>query len=137
MRFQVPQFIEVESKIIGPFTLKQFFYLAGGAGLIFLLKTFLPLFLAVILGLPIGALVLALAFYKVNNHQPFVLFLENVFKHITSKKLYLWKKVEPEKQKELKEAKKQRMTSQISVPKLTQSRLSDLAWSLDIKEKAR
>jgi hypothetical protein len=136
MRFQVPQFIDVESKIIGPFTLKQFFYLAGGAGLLFLLKTFLPLFLAIILGIPVGALAFALAFYKVNN-QSFILFLQNVFRHITSKKLYLWKKVEPEKQKELKENNKQQLASQISVPKLTQSRLSDLAWSLDIKEKVK
>ncbi|MEK7575865.1 MAG: PrgI family protein [Patescibacteria group bacterium] len=137
MRFQVPQFIDVESKIIGPFTLKQFFYLAGGGGMVFLLKTFLPFFLFVILAIPVAALALALAFYKVNNHQPFIFFLQNVFRHITSKRLYLWKKVEPEKQKELEEAKKQQLTPQISVPKLTQSRLSDLAWSLDIKEKAK
>ena len=33
MMFSVPQFIDVEDKIIGPLTLKQFIYLAGGAGL--------------------------------------------------------------------------------------------------------
>ena len=32
MRFQVPQFIEIESKIFGPLTFKQFIYLAGGGG---------------------------------------------------------------------------------------------------------
>jgi len=32
MRFEVPQFIEVEDKIFGPFTWKQFIYLMGGEG---------------------------------------------------------------------------------------------------------
>ena len=32
MQFQVPQFIETEDKIVGPFTLRQFLYVAG-AGL--------------------------------------------------------------------------------------------------------
>ena len=32
MQFQVPQFIETEDKIVGPFTLRQFIYVAG-AGL--------------------------------------------------------------------------------------------------------
>lgn len=134
MRFQVPQFIEVESKIIGPFTLKQFFYLAGGGGMVFLLKAFLPFFLFVILALPVAAIALALAFYKVNN-QPFIKFLENAFKHMIGTKLYLWKKTEPEKQKDLKEAKQAQTQPQLYVPKLTQNRLNDLAWSLDIKEK--
>ncbi len=31
MRFQVPQFIETETKIVGPFTLKQFLYIALGS----------------------------------------------------------------------------------------------------------
>lgn len=30
MKFQVPQFIETETRLIGPFTLKQFLFVAGG-----------------------------------------------------------------------------------------------------------
>lgn len=30
MKFQVPQFIETETKLIGPFTLMQFLFVAGG-----------------------------------------------------------------------------------------------------------
>ena len=37
MQFQVPQFIEIEDKIIGPFTVKQFIYLVGGAGMDFII----------------------------------------------------------------------------------------------------
>ena len=37
MQFQTPQFIDVESKIVGFLTLKQFLYVAAAGGLIFLL----------------------------------------------------------------------------------------------------
>ena len=47
MRFEVPQFIEVEDKIFGPFTWKQFIYLAGGAGAAVTLYLMLPFFLFV------------------------------------------------------------------------------------------
>ena len=53
MRFQVPQFIEVEDKIFGPMTLKQFIYMAGGAGLSFLIyvlaKSLIVAFLPIII----------------------------------------------------------------------------------------
>ena len=42
MRFQVPQFIEVEDKIFGPLTLKQFLYTAGGAAVGFIIWSIFP-----------------------------------------------------------------------------------------------
>ena len=33
MKFQVPQFIETETKVVGPFTLKQFLFVAGGVAM--------------------------------------------------------------------------------------------------------
>ena len=75
MRYQVPQFIEIEDKIIGPLTLKQFVYLAGGAGLSYLVyavtNPYLPIFIVVALMLPVAAFGVALAFYKINN-RPFI-----------------------------------------------------------------
>ena len=44
MRFEVPQFIDIEDKIIGPLTWRQFIYLGGGVGgavVIFLTTNFL------------------------------------------------------------------------------------------------
>jgi len=68
MRFQVPQFIETESKIIGPFTLKQFIYIAAGVVAIFLLRYALSsLFFWIMVSLPIGAIALALAFAKIDG----------------------------------------------------------------------
>ncbi|MEX0917389.1 MAG: PrgI family protein, partial [Candidatus Paceibacterota bacterium] len=131
MRFEVPQFIDVEDKIFGPFTLKQFIYLAGAAGFIAILYTFLPLFWALLLGLPVVALSAALAFYKVND-LPFVKVLESAFSYITKKRLYLWKKreIQPQTRRQQEEI----PTRAPYVPKLSDSKLKDLAWSLDIKE---
>ena len=133
MRFQVPQFIEVESKIFGPLTLKQFIYLAGGGGMIFMLKMLLPFWLTIIFAVPIGALAFALAFYKVNN-RPFIKLVEDAARFSAGSRVYIWKKTEPKKKKELEEAKKAKERPEILIPKLTKGKLKDLAWSLDVKE---
>ena len=62
MRFQVPQFIEIEDKIIGPLTIKQFIYIAGGAGMCFVIIRFAGLLWGIMLSLPVAAFALALAF---------------------------------------------------------------------------
>ncbi|PIQ67093.1 MAG: hypothetical protein COV95_00585, partial [Candidatus Zambryskibacteria bacterium CG11_big_fil_rev_8_21_14_0_20_40_24] len=72
MRFQVPQYIEVEDKIFGPFTLKQFIYMAGGAGGAVAAFSLLPSFLAILIAVPLVLLSAALTFVKINN-RPFIL----------------------------------------------------------------
>ena len=131
LEFQVPQFIEVEDKIFGPFTLKQFLYLAGGAGAIFLLYTFLPIYLMIVFAIPVGGLSFALAFYKVNE-QPFVKYMENAIGFNLGSKIYIWRQPEPEKK--AVEIKKEPV---IMAPELTRNRIKELAWSLDIKEKTK
>ena len=91
MRFQVPQFIEVEDKIFGPLTLKQFLYLAGGGAAIFLLKQVVPFFLFVIFGALMAAFAAALAFLQINN-RPFATFLSHAFSHFSGNRLYVWQK---------------------------------------------
>ncbi len=91
MQFNIPQFIEVEDKIIGPLTLKQALYLGGGIGLLFMLWFFLKLSAFIIVAIPIGILCGALAFYKVNG-RPFISFLASLLKYLRKPRLYLWKK---------------------------------------------
>ena len=132
MRYQVPQFIEVEDKIFGPLTLKQFIYLAGGAGLSFVLYQLLPsIFISFVPILIVMSFSAALAFYKINN-KPFILVVESAFKYYTSAKLFIWKKVPNVKaDNAIQEAKEY---AGIMVPKISDSKLKDLTWSLDIKE---
>lgn len=132
MRFQVPQFIEVEDKIFGPLTIKQFVYLLGGAGVSFLIYVFVPtLILKALLIIPVIGFVLALCFYKINN-KPFINVIEAAFNYYTNSKLYLWKKVE--KPVVPKPGEENDPTSSFYVPKLSDSKLKDLTWSLDIKQ---
>ena len=100
-QFHVPQFIEVEDKIFGPLTLKQFLYVIGGAGSVFvlyaLLRSILPFFLLFILIIPVGAFFMALAFYKING-QPFMRVLESALTHYSQARLFIWKKVEQKRE---------------------------------------
>ncbi len=132
MRYQVPQFIEIEDKIFGPLTLKQFIYLAGGGGFCYLIYAFLPWFLSYPLILIVAGFATALAFYKVNQ-KPFINIVEAAFKYSLAKKLYIWKKAE--KKAVAKEVVMGKEMPAMYVPKLSGSKLSDLAWSLDISEK--
>ena len=138
MRFQVPQFTDIEDKIFGPLTFKQFIYLVGGGGAVFVFYALLPLYLTVFFGIPIALFSLALAFYRVNN-QPFIKVVENAFRYLTSSRLYLWKKREakavPEIIQKTKAAGGGGEKTPAYMPKLTKNKLGDLAWSLDIKEK--
>lgn len=91
MRFEVPQFIEIEDKIFGPFTWKQFVYLMGGVGFGVVLFIVAPFIIFVILGLPIAGLAILLAFYPVNN-RPFSVFLEAFVTFYNSHQIYHWRK---------------------------------------------
>jgi hypothetical protein len=129
MRYQVPQFINIEDKIFGPLTLKQFLYVAGGSALAFIIWNALPSFIAIFFAVPVGIFFFALAFYQYND-RPFIYTVEGAFKYFFTDKLYIWKKEDkkPKKQAEVvtKEAEK------MNIPKLSDSKLKELSWSLDI-----
>ncbi|MFT5849378.1 MAG: hypothetical protein ACI9H6_000185 [Patiriisocius sp.] len=91
MRFEVPQFIEIEDKIFGPFTWKQFVYLCGGVGVGLVTFIATPIFIFILIGLPAGGAAMLLAFYPVNN-RPFSVFLESVVRFYNSSRVYHWRK---------------------------------------------
>ena len=89
-----------------------------------------------IIFLPLAIIVLgfslALAFYQINN-KPLIYIMQSAFGYFFSSKLYLWQKKDktPEKISNLTKSIEQ---SPIYVPKLSESKLHDLTWSLDVKE---
>ena len=134
MQFQVPQFIEVEDKIFGPFTFKQFIYLVGGAGACYLSWRVLPIFISIPLIIGIASLSVALAFLQMNG-RPFILALESSFFYLIHSKLYLWNNAKKPLVARGSAKTATAIKNGLYVPHLSDSKLHELAWSLDIKER--
>lgn len=133
MRYQIPQFIEVEDKIFGPLTIKQFLYIAGSFGFAYIAYAYLPWFLSYLLCPALVIFGLLLAFYKINN-KPFIYIVEASTRYWLGSKLYIWERVE-KKEPTTAEKAAAANVAQIFIPKLSDSKLKDLAWSLDVNEK--
>lgn len=127
-QYQVPQFIDIEDQIIGPLTLRQFIYLVAGGAIVVLGYYLLTLIFFIMIALPVALISLALAFVKING-IPFATMLGNAIGYFSKPHLYIWKQLPPKKVS-VSEVKESTISS---VPKLTESKLQDLAWSLDIK----
>lgn len=144
MRYEVPQFIDIEDKIFGPLTFKQALYMAGSAGLSFMiyygLEKFVPFDMGtvvrLILASPPLAIGAAFAFVKINK-RPFVRYVEAMFYFLLNPKRYIWNKKKhnfgdknnvEKKENSLENA---RMEEQY-VPNVSRSKIKDLAWSLDM-----
>lgn len=67
MRFHVPQFIEKESKIIGPLTLRQFLWFLGGATIFVVAQFIVKGSTLIIVGIVIFILTMAMAYGKING----------------------------------------------------------------------
>ena len=133
----MPQFIEIEDKIIGPFTWKQFLYLAGGVGGSVMAWLFIPKIIAVVLIAILMGLSAALAFYKYNK-RPFIILLESWVNYTFRSKLYIWKKRESTVQEpSLEEEAEALINPTVYVPKMSDSKLKDLSWALDIDHRER
>ncbi len=93
-QFVVPQFIDVEDKILGPISVRQFIIVLIGAGLIvgayqilFKLANQLGLFVVSAIGILAG--VVMFAFVKVNG-RPFHLFVLNLLQSVKNPHLRIW-----------------------------------------------
>lgn len=132
MRFEVPQFINVPDKLFGPFTFKQALYLVGGGGVVFLLYKILPIFFAILLGIPVAAFALALVFYRPNG-RPFIDMVESFLLFSFTHKFYLWRPGEAKPGAQEVSQIHKPFADEGALPEDTSSqKVSDLAWSLDI-----
>lgn len=91
MQFNVPQFLEIEDKIIGPLTLKQFAYLAAGGAVLFVVFSYVKFWVFLLLAVPIGLFSIGLAFIKING-RPFIYFLSAFIHYTLRPKLFIWRR---------------------------------------------
>ena len=132
-RFQVPQFITVEDKIIGGFlTAKQFVYIATGVIVVVAIFFMFTGFFALLLSFLVAAASAALAWGKISEIPIPSLALHAVFFFVRPR-VFIWKRSEKKTNTEtLPLIEKEVLPIQRS-PKLSHSRLSELSWNLDTK----
>ncbi len=90
-QFEVPQFIDLESKVVGPLTLKQFAFIAAPALVCFFLFFTLTTFLWVLVVVVFMSVGLAFAFIKINGRPLYVLAFLAV-QYFWKPKLFLWRR---------------------------------------------
>lgn len=91
MNFQVPQFIDDKPRIVGPFTIAQFGYLAAGGIVAFVLFQFLTPFIAGIISAVIIGIALALALGKVNGVS-IAMIMGGALRYAWQPRIYTWQR---------------------------------------------
>jgi len=139
MEFTVPQFIEKEAKIVGPFTFKQFIFIGLAGGLCVFLFFTVPFSLFAILAIFLLGGAFALVFLKIEK-VPLPVFIKNFFVFLFKPKAYLWKKkgtpskfLKKERKKEIRteEAEEEGRKSKLKITR--GSRLHELLTRIETK----
>ncbi len=136
----VPQFIDVEDKIIGPITTRQFIMGVVAGFFIFLSYKFADLALFIIEAIAIVGLYILLAFVKING-QHFHMFALSVVSSVIKAQLRIWKKIQIQKsekseQEESGQDEKQALVSAVK-PRAKSQELSALSLMVDTGGKYR
>lgn len=127
-QFVVPQFIDVEDKIFGPITTRQFVILLAGGLLIFISFKLADTALFIVLLALIGGLSLVLAFVRING-QAFHYFLLNIIQTLRRPSLRIWdKRYTKEELKYYMTVEEEERIERIRVvPKISYNRIRDLS----------
>lgn len=134
MRFTVPQFIEQETKIVGPFTFKQFIFVAMAGTACFILYHSVSFTIFLIASLFLGVTSLVLAFLEIGGRS-FPVILNSFLKFNLMPKMYIWKKSEMPIKIIKKEIKKEEKEERISLKINKNSQLKKLKTEIETKTK--
>ncbi len=131
-QFVVPQFIDVEDKIFGPVTARQFVILLTAGLTLFVAFKLADFALFIFLAAVIGGGALIIAFVKING-QAFHYFLLNIIQTLRRPALRIWNKVY-----ETSEIKRMLAEGIVTIPeaakpipRLSYSRIRDLSLTVN------
>lgn len=131
MQYAVPQFIDVEDKLLGPLTLKQFLSLLGTGGIVLFFWSILGFGITFFLfGLPVALLGIIITFAKFNGRQ-FFSYLGPMLNFVSAPKVMVYKREGAGVSFSKKKEEPQKTTA--VVEEVSQSRLKRLAYLLDQK----
>lgn len=91
MRYQVPQFVDIEDKIIGPFTLKQFLMYVGATMVLVPVYLSSDLSLFITIALPVYGIAVAFAHVKIANRSLFTT-VYNAFNFVSGGQKWIWRR---------------------------------------------
>ena len=128
MIFNVPQFIDIEDKIVGPLTAKQLGWLAAGAVTLLVFYTMLDKSSFIVSAIIITIIFGALAFYRPYN-QPLIKFITSSFMFVIRPKMYVWRRAQEKIQKTIE--KRQDSTPVIGRKKFDAQKVADISQLLD------
>jgi hypothetical protein len=131
-QFVVPQFIDVEDKIFGPVTSRQFVILLVAGLILFIAFKLADFALFIFLLATLGSFALILAFVKING-QSFHYFILNLIQTVRRPSRRIWYKSDTKD--ELEELRKgeivEVMEKVAEIPRLSYSRIRDLSLAVN------
>ena len=128
----MPQFIDVEDKIFGPITTRQFLILLSAGLVLFIAFKLADTALFIFLAALIGGSALVLGFVKING-QAFHYFLLNIVQTIRRPSRRIWYKsfTKSELQESIKSGKVAIVEAVVEVPRVSYNRLRDLSLTVN------
>ena len=133
MQFAVPQFTDVEDKLIGPLTLKQFLFLLATGGIVLFFYSLLRFSVFFFLfALPTAGLGVGLTFAKFNG-RPLFGYLTAFISFVSKPQARIFKREQPSVIITTQKAKPVAVNTEPIEP--AESRLKKLAYLLDQKTK--
>jgi len=94
MQYQVPQFIDTEDKLVGPFSLRQFAFVGAAALISGICYFFVQMWLFVIVAVIAFGAAVALSFLKING-RPLIKIITSAFSFYWNPQTYVWKPDHP------------------------------------------
>lgn len=134
MQFQMPRFLDIEDKVIGPLTFKQFVYMGGGLGLAYVSYRYLGFtygFILIGLFLFLG---ISLSFWKPNS-RPAIIMFQAFLNHYTKSHMYVWQR--PTKAERMKKDDKKEVEGKTEHHRVERGKIESLAWSLDVLDREK
>lgn len=130
MQFLVPQFIDVEDKIFGPLSVRQFIILIVAAGALFVSFRLADISLFIVEALFIVLATIAFAFIRVNG-RPFHYFVINLLQMTRRPQLRIWRRDVTSEELRLPRVVAPPKQDAQRKPPLTASRLAELSLVVD------
>lgn len=131
-QFVVPQFIDVEDKIFGPVTTRQFIILLVAGLFLFVAFKLADFALFIFLLVVIGSGALVLAFVKING-QSFHFFILNIFQTMRRPSRRIWNKFYTKAELDVlrKGEKIEIIERAVEIPQLSYNRIRDLSLTVN------